>query len=77
MNNNSLLLALIALVVVGGFAYVIGHRQADSEPSSALEHAVAGVSDKIDQMSNQAKADASSQSADDNFDAAKKDIGVE
>ncbi|HEX2858840.1 MAG TPA: hypothetical protein VHP58_01380 [Alphaproteobacteria bacterium] len=76
MNNQTLLVVLVLLLVVGGAAYVVGQRHTESEPQGVLGNAAAAVSDKISQASEQMKADAHEQSAEDHANAAKAGLGI-
>lgn len=78
MNNRTLLVAAVVVIVVAGVAYALGHRNASTngQPQGVLGNAMAGLSDSINQASNQAKADADKQSAQQHFDAAKSALGI-
>jgi hypothetical protein len=76
MNNRTLLVVAVVVIVVAGVAYAMGHRNADNQPQGVLGNAMAGISDKIDQASNQAKADASGNSAQQHFDSVKSALGI-
>ncbi|MBI1309211.1 MAG: hypothetical protein GC129_05105 [Proteobacteria bacterium] len=77
MKSNSLIALVVGIVAIAAVIYLVTAHDKTDEPTTALGHVVQGVGDKLDQASYEMKADSSENSASSNFDAAKKDLGIE